>query len=420
MTAISIQISARPPGSDQSAAAWPDEAWKAKVVAAGDWRPVPFRQFIVKLHSRCNLSCDYCYIYEMADQTWRTLPGGMARETLRQAARRIGEYAERHGLAEVQVIYHGGEPLLVGPDYLDFASEEIRAAMPATTTAVLSVQTNGVLVDERMLQTLVRHEVGLGVSLDGGREANDRHRRYANGNGSFDQVARALSLVNQPEYRHLFSILLCTIDVTRDPVETFESLLEFDPPAVDFLLPLGNWSSPPPLLPAPPGETPYAEWLIAIFDRWYSAPSQETDVRLLQAIIDEVLGNPSGFEKVGLTPSAAIEVETDGSMHQVCSLKSAYDGATCTNLNVFAHTFDQAMEHPAVVARQVGRAALSDTCQDCDIRDMCGGGYYAHRYRADTGFRNPSVYCPDLFRLFGHVGRRVYADLARLTSGGAR
>jgi len=29
------------------------------------------REFIAKVHSRCDLARDYCYIYEMADQSWR-------------------------------------------------------------------------------------------------------------------------------------------------------------------------------------------------------------------------------------------------------------------------------------------------------------------------------------------------------------
>ena len=40
--------------------------------------PVPFRQFILKVHSRCNLSCTYCYVYEMADQGWPRLPRQMS------------------------------------------------------------------------------------------------------------------------------------------------------------------------------------------------------------------------------------------------------------------------------------------------------------------------------------------------------
>jgi uncharacterized protein len=33
----------------------------------------------------------------------------------------------------------------------------------------------------------------------------------------------------------------------------------------------------------------------------------------------------------------------------------------------------------------------------------CGGGLYAHRYRADNGFDNPSAYCPDLLKLITHI-----------------
>ena len=30
--------------------------------------------FLLKVASRCNLSCDYCYMYEHADQSWRNQP----------------------------------------------------------------------------------------------------------------------------------------------------------------------------------------------------------------------------------------------------------------------------------------------------------------------------------------------------------
>ncbi len=29
------------------------------------------RQFVVKVQSRCDLTCDDCYAYEHADQSWR-------------------------------------------------------------------------------------------------------------------------------------------------------------------------------------------------------------------------------------------------------------------------------------------------------------------------------------------------------------
>jgi uncharacterized protein len=68
--------------------------------------------------------------------------------------------------------------------------------------------------------------------------------------------------------------------------------------------------------------------------------------------------------------------------------------------------------HPGVVARQIGVAALADECRACPVRNVCGAGYYAHRYRPGSGYRNPSVYCQDLEYLIRHVHSRPAADLA--------
>lgn len=53
---------------------WPDGHLRVEPLEDRGWRPAPFQQFVLKLHSRCNLACDYCYVYQMADQTWRSRP----------------------------------------------------------------------------------------------------------------------------------------------------------------------------------------------------------------------------------------------------------------------------------------------------------------------------------------------------------
>ena len=82
----------------------------------------------------------------------------------------------------------------------------------------------------------------------------------------------------------------------NDPIATYESLLKFSPPAVDLLLPHANWSSPPP-------DSGYADWLIEVFERWYSAPVQETRIRLFTELIQLILGRPGAVEGLGLGPA---------------------------------------------------------------------------------------------------------------------
>ncbi len=374
---------------------------------------VPFRQFVLKVHSRCNLACDYCYVYEMADQSWRSQPQRMSREVAERALSRIAEHASAHGLPEVRLVLHGGEPLLAGLDFLTFLVTRAREAIRADV--VVSVQTNGVLLDERMLAGLAGLGVRVGVSLDGDAAVTARHRRFADGRSSHPAVVAALERLRRvPEN---YAGILSTIDVSADPVGCYEALLAFAPPRIDFLLPHGTWTSPPPFRP-PDASTPYADWLLAVFGRWYDAPRKETSIRLFDEMIQLLLGGPGGFEGLGTLPSTVAVIGVDGAIKQLDSLSAVGEGADDLGLNVADDPLDAALAHPLTVARQGGIAALAPDCRACRHVGTCGGGLFTHRYRADNGFANPSVYCPDLFTLVSGVRDRLARDLPRLRGPG--
>ncbi|GAA3197620.1 FxsB family cyclophane-forming radical SAM/SPASM peptide maturase [Actinocorallia longicatena] len=395
---------------------WPEALDVRRLLEQG-WRPTPFHQFIVKIHSRCNLRCDYCYIYEMADQGWKAQPRRMARPVVEQVARRIAEHARANRLDRVSVIIHGGEPLLAGVDHLRFALATIRGACEPDVRVDFSLQTNAVLINEFFLEVFLEFGVEVGVSMDGDREGHDRHRLRRDGEGSYDDVRTGLYQLTGSRYQHLFSGFLATIDLANDPVRTYEALLEWNPPGVDFLLPHGNWDNPPPGRP-PDDSTPYADWLIAVFDRWYGAKIQETSVRLPGQIMRLLLGRGSSSEAVGLGPVAMAVIETNGQIEQVDSLKSAFDGASGTFLHVSRDPFDTALHLPSIAARQIGTLALATGCRTCDLHETCGGGLYPHRYRTGTGFRNASVYCRDLYRFIDHIRTRLISDLDGFTTRG--
>src|SRR5271165_4453326 len=121
---ISAQITGHP-------APWPLLDLDVAAVREAGHQAVPFRQFILKVHSRCNLSCTYCYVYEMADQGWRELPQRMSQPVASKTVERIAEHAERHNLPSVDVILHGGEPLLAGAEWLADLVGSLRERVPA-------------------------------------------------------------------------------------------------------------------------------------------------------------------------------------------------------------------------------------------------------------------------------------------------
>jgi uncharacterized protein len=382
---------------------------------------VPLSQIVLKVHSRCDLACDHCYVYEAADQSWRGRPMVISDEVTAQAARRIADHAAAHALPAVQVILHGGEPLLAGPGRLRRIITTLRSATDGVCDLDLRIHTNGVLLNERFCALFAEQRVKVGISVDGDRTANDRHRRYADGRSSYDQVIRAIELLRTRRFQDLYAGLLCTIDIANDPLVVYESLMDLQPPRIDFLLPHATWDSPPPRHSAT--DTGYAKWLIQIFDRWLAegCPSR---IRTFDSILSTLRGGKSYTEALGLDPAGLVVIETDGSYEQVDSLKAAFDGAPETGTDVFGHSLDTVAAHPGIQARQQGADGLCQTCRECPVVDSCGGGLYPHRYRSGNGFDNPSVFCTDLLALISHISRRLPAgpagglDITAHTLGG--
>jgi uncharacterized protein len=80
---------------------------------------------LLKVVSRCNINCQYCYVYNMGDLSWAQMPKQMSSATIMAVANALD------GLAKVQsrrfaVVLHGGEPLMLGPAGLDFCLAALR------------------------------------------------------------------------------------------------------------------------------------------------------------------------------------------------------------------------------------------------------------------------------------------------------
>lgn len=212
-------------------ALWPLEKLDVAALRRSGVRPVPFRQFVLKVNGRCNLACSYCYVYEGADSSWRDRPNRVSPDVVRRTATRIAEHAATHRLTSLQINLHGGEPLLAGVSHLidqvSAVREAVRDRCGRSCTVDASVQTNGTLLTERAVDRLADAGVRIGVSLDGGTAALNRRRVDHTGRSSWAATVAGLRVLRgRPD---AYAGILSVIDPDSDPAEVYTSLTAFEP-----------------------------------------------------------------------------------------------------------------------------------------------------------------------------------------------
>jgi len=373
-----------------------------------------FSTILLKVHRDCNLNCSYCYVYNMADQSWRLKPKIMSAEIIEATASRIQEHVDRHQIAKLDIIFHGGEPLLGGIDYLLRIRDAVRARLGPKVTPSFGMQTNGTLLSESVLDVLHREQIGFGISLDGPPAVNDRFRIYHNGHGSHSVVMDALARISAHPARKMFSGFLAVIHVDDSPEQLIGSFVSLGAERLDLLLPHGTWDHLPPGMPSP-SSGKYGRWLIRAFDYWFDrCPSLR--LRYFADILKLFFGGRDVVESLGLLDKSIIVIETDGAIEGLDSLRSVREGATNLGLNVVSNSLDEALKNKLVVSRFEGMSSLAPKCQECRYARICGGGYIPHRYSESAGYRNPSVYCEDLFMLCNHVEERLRKEIPHYAS----
>lgn len=376
---------------------------KESLISLAPWpigSKAPLTRVVLKLASRCNLNCSYCYVYNKGDNSWRKRPPLMTAEVANQCVRRIREHCERYGLEEIRISFHGGEPCLFGAANFDRLASEISSALLGVSKPRYYLQTNASLINEQWCDALKRHNVAVGVSLDGPPEVNDRFRINKHGKGSHSAVVTGLRRLLSAGIR---TELLSVIQLGADGRTIHRHLVSLGPSVVTYLLPDFTHDSIGPIREVH-GTTPVANFLIDIFDEWLSSDWQKVRVGDLWNIIRILNGASSKLETYGVTPPLYVFVETDGAIEGLDCLRVCDDGFAATGLNVFEDKLQSVDELDAVQFRSIfQKPPLSSECERCTERDTCGGGYLPHRYSRRKGFSNPSVWCADIKKLFGYI-----------------
>lgn len=173
---------------------------------------------IFKATERCNANCAYC------DVVKKKMVPDMSADMLRRVFTQVDEYLRVRPSEEIELVWHGGEVLMLGADYLKKAASLIAECCPTTGNRVFnSMQSNLTLLDRGHVEALralgINH---VGTSYDPqdsvrgfgkSRDSEEYNRRFFRGVSLLEESGMTWGVIyvvtkrSLPHARDLFYFL---------------------------------------------------------------------------------------------------------------------------------------------------------------------------------------------------------------------
>ena len=362
---------------------------------------------VVKIASRCNLNCDYCYMYNHVDKSYKNQPRFFSEEHAKALGKQIGNYLSASEQKDMSICFHGGEPLLAGFERIQNYLHLIPSHLKEGQSIKFSIQTNGTLLSGKFLDLFRRYDVKVSISLDGPRSANDKHRLDHKKRSSYDRTFEALNLLIK-EYKDVFSGVLSVMDPTNSPEELIDFFASFNLPFYDILLPDANHFVPP--IGRERNSNLYVDWIKRALRHWHRF-HPTLPLRLFTSVCRGVSGAPIETEIFGNGNVGYLIIETDGTYHYSDLLKAAYEGASYTGHHVETTSIQQVVDSGVMQRYQamLQQENLCETCYKCPEKSICGAGQISHRYGPD-GFNHPTIYCQEMIQMIREARHLVFSQ----------
>lgn len=370
---------------------------------------------VIKIASRCNLNCSYCYMYNKGDLSYLQQPKIISDATIDSIVEKLIDHCTEKEISKFNIVLHGGEPLLAGIDKIKYFVDKANEATKNNGISIkFSVQTNGLLVTKQWCEFFNENKISLGISIDGEKEVNDQFRVDHKGRGSYDKIVKAINLVNK-HYSYNKLALLSVLDIDSNPIDSLNHFISLGAKSIDFLLPDNNFED----LPNKPlqgvfanSETPYGDWFVMLYDYWNTLPiDTKPDIRFFHNIIFKFCGITIASDIIGNEENHVLVIETNGDIEPIDSMKICGDSFTKGNVNILKNSLNDAFNLKLASLYYDSSNILSKLCLKCPILDYCGGGFIAHRYSKDKEFTNPTVYCKDYIKFISHIQTSLVAEL---------
>lgn len=347
----------------------------------------------------CNLACDYCYVTEK--------PQGRMSYAL---VERILDQLLRHNDPEkpTRIIWHGGEPMLVGIDFYQYVTSLIRKRYPDYDIRH-AIQTNGTLLTDEWADFFKAESFDVGVSLDGPKGLHDACRKWRDGRGSFDLI---FGNVLRARERGLVAGVLSV--VTRNTVGREDELFDFFyRNKLDFafhpLTPLDDQMVDN--LSVTPEE--FGRISIRLFDLGFFQPEPRvtTVSPTLHYATAVMMGFSSGF--CVFSESCAEEYISIGPEGQVHVCDRFADNPDLSFGNIAEISLEAILDSPVRKKFLKPRAALLSECQKCEWFALCQAGCPHEAYIRTGSIVERDSFCEGYRMIFQHVHEVISWELEK-------
>lgn len=252
----------------------------------------------LEVTQQCNLRCDYC-IYHPEHPSYREFgKKHMSIETAKKSIDFLKEHSTNN-MDTTFIGFYGGEPLL----NFTVVKEAVQYAKKVFEGKPLhfNITTNATLLTNSICDFLVENKVAFTISMDGPKEIHDAHRKFAGGNGSFDDVMKGIETLFQ-SYKKLNEIPIFGLNMVNagsDIKKQYDTIQKFIAgcdwlPKDSFVLTNGVDTGPQEMhyiLPQSKEERDYMDVMIDILGEWNDDKIKE--VKGTQKIFSETTINES-------------------------------------------------------------------------------------------------------------------------------
>lgn len=336
----------------------------------------------------------------MGDKTHESIERDITVEVIDSLSKKISCYINDHDINDFHVVLHGGEPSIL-PNYL-FSGVLKALRQECGDRISISVQTNGYRIHENFLESCYEHNVKIGVSLDGPKPVNDRHRVNHNGRGSYDKIMKNVDYILSSKYSQLFQGFLCVASSQISAKEFFEWIKKLPLKNMNLLWPIDyNYKN------YQEDDQELGKWLAELFEEWIIFDDKNIRIPLFLDVIAACMGSRNHTDQMVNDCMNMFVINTDGRIEYPDYFRDKGEEYVRSGLNILNDTIHDIAKDEIFRALYNLDNYLPNACKTCDVKEICGGGFLANRI-SERGtlvedLSSKSVMCASHYKFYNTI-----------------